>query len=156
MVRHVSVDGRVVRRAVSGQYAFHTLYNPAKRTRGGFLASTHIFLSLRNGILTSHDQAEPTDHSNTPSSPPPCHKYVPHSQSSLNLSALATKLIFKFSLTPILTYLASHQKDIFWTSFGLALLLHKASLIYNSPKILEWWRACPAVLKKTEALDGAS
>lgn len=81
------------------------------------------------------------------------------SQSSITLSALATKLIFKFSLTPILTYLASHQKDIFWTSFGLALLPHKASLIYNSPKILEWWRTCPAVLKKeygTEALDGAS
>ena len=81
------------------------------------------------------------------------------SQSSLTLSPLATKLIFKFSLTPILTYLASHQKDIFWTSFGLALLPHKASLIYNSPKILEWWRTCPAVLKKeygTEAMDGAS
>ena len=81
------------------------------------------------------------------------------SQSSLTLSALATKLIFKFSLTPILTYLSSHQKDIFWTSFGLALIPHKASLIYNSPKILEWWRTCPAVLKKeygTEALDGAS
>jgi hypothetical protein len=81
------------------------------------------------------------------------------SQSSITLSALSTKLIFKFSLTSILTYLASHQKDIFWTSFGLALLPHKASLIYNSPKILEWWRTCPAVLKKeygTEALDGAS
>lgn len=81
------------------------------------------------------------------------------SQSSITLSPLATKLIFKFSLTPILTYLANHQKDIFWTSFGLALLPHKASLIYNSPKILEWWRTCPAVLKKeygTEALDGAS
>ncbi len=81
------------------------------------------------------------------------------SQSSITLSTLATKLIFKFSLTPILTYLASHQKDIFWTSFGLALLPHKASLIYNSPKILEWWKTCPAVLKKEygpEALDGAS
>lgn len=81
------------------------------------------------------------------------------SQSSITLSPLATKLIFKFSLTPILTYLASHQKDVFWTSFGLALLPHKASLIYNSPKILEWWRTCPAVLKKEygpEALDGAS
>jgi hypothetical protein len=81
------------------------------------------------------------------------------SQSSITLSALATKLIFKFSLTPVLTYLANHQKDIFWTSFGLALLPHKASLIYNSTKILEWWRTCPAVLKKeygAEALDGAS
>jgi Flavoprotein len=80
------------------------------------------------------------------------------SQSSITLSTLATELIFKFSLTPILTYLASHQKDIFWTSFGLALLPHKASLTFNSPKILEWWRTCPAVLKEygTDALDGAS
>lgn len=50
-------------------------------------------------------------------------------------------------------------KDIFWTSFGLALLPHKASLIYNSPTILQWWRDCPAVIKKEygpEAMDGAS
>ena len=75
------------------------------------------------------------------------------------LSQTATKLIFRFSLTDLLTYLALHQKDIFWTSFGLALLPHKASLIYNSPTILQWWRDCPAVIKKEygpEAMDGAS
>jgi hypothetical protein len=75
------------------------------------------------------------------------------------LSSLATKLIFRFSMTRLLTYLASHQKDIFWTSFGLALLPHKASLIYNSPSILQWWKDCPAVIKKEygpEAMDGAS
>jgi hypothetical protein len=75
------------------------------------------------------------------------------------LSPLATKLIFKHSLTTLLTYLALHQKDIFYPSFGLALLPHKASLIYNSPSILTWWRFCPAVLAKEygpEALDGAS
>jgi len=68
-------------------------------------------------------------------------------------------LIFRFSMTELLTYLALHQKDIFWTSFGLALLPHKASLIYNSPTILQWWRDCPAVIKKEygpEAMDGAS
>jgi hypothetical protein len=73
------------------------------------------------------------------------------------MSQIRTTL--KFSLTSTLTYLASHQMDIFWTSFSLALLPDKASLIYNSPKILEWWRAYPAVLKKgcgTEALDRAS
>jgi hypothetical protein len=75
------------------------------------------------------------------------------------LSPLATKLIFKNSLTSLLTYLALHQKDLFYPSFGLALLPHKASLIYNSPPILSWWRSCPAVLTKEygpEALDGAS
>lgn len=81
------------------------------------------------------------------------------SQPPTTLSQTATKLIFRFSLTDLLTYLALHQKDIFWTSFGLALLPHKASLIYNSPTILQWWRDCPAVIKKEygpEAMDGAS
>lgn len=75
------------------------------------------------------------------------------------LSPIATRLIFRFSMTKLLTYLSAHQKDIFWTSFGLALLPHKASLIYNSPAILTWWANCPAVIKKEygpEALDGAS
>ena len=75
------------------------------------------------------------------------------------LSPLAVKLIFKFSLTPILSHLATHQKDIFWTSFGFALIPHEASTIYNSPSILEWWRREPAILKKeytADALDGAS
>ena len=75
------------------------------------------------------------------------------------LSPLAIKLIFKFSLTPILSHLATHQKDIFWTSFGLALIPHKASTIYNNPTILEWWRTEPAILKKEygpDSLDGAS
>ena len=75
------------------------------------------------------------------------------------LSPIATRLIFRFSMTKLLTYLALQQKDIFWTSFGLSLLPHKASLIYNSPAILQWWQDCPAVIKKEygpEALDGAS
>ncbi|RMZ74963.1 hypothetical protein DV737_g5587, partial [Chaetothyriales sp. CBS 132003] len=75
------------------------------------------------------------------------------------LSSLATKLIFRFSMTQLLNYLALHQKDIFWTSFPLTLLPHKASLIYNSPAILQWWKDCPAVIKKQygpEAMDGAS
>jgi hypothetical protein len=75
------------------------------------------------------------------------------------LSQIATRLIFRFNLTDLLTYLALQQKDIFWTSFGLALLPHKASLIYNSPTILQWWKDCPAVIKKEygpEAMDGAS
>ncbi|ETN39946.1 uncharacterized protein HMPREF1541_06173 [Cyphellophora europaea CBS 101466] len=75
------------------------------------------------------------------------------------LSPIATRLIFRFSMTKLLTYLALQQKDIFWTSFGLSLLPHKASLFYNSPAILQWWKDCPAVIKKEygpEAMDGAS
>lgn len=84
-----------------------------------------------------------------------------HAQSSppTTLSQIATRLIFRFSMTDLLTYLALHQKDVFWTSFGLALLPHKASLIFNSPSILQWWKDCPAVIKKEygpEAMDGAS
>ncbi|KIW24735.1 uncharacterized protein PV07_10430 [Cladophialophora immunda] len=89
-------------------------------------------------------------------------KYFTNNASSnppTTLSPIATRLIFRFSMTGLLTYLALQQKDIFWTSFGLALLPHKASLIYNSPTILQWWKDCPAVIKKEygpEALDGAS
>ncbi|KEF63511.1 uncharacterized protein A1O9_01489 [Exophiala aquamarina CBS 119918] len=104
--------------------------------------------SLEYTILTqSTSQVKAYFTNNTTSHPP------------TTLSQTATKLIFRFSLTDLLTYLALHQKDIFWTSFGLALLPHKASLIYNSPTILQWWRDCPAVIKKEygpEAMDGAS
>jgi len=75
------------------------------------------------------------------------------------LSTLAVNLILKFARTDLLTYLSLHQKDIFWSSFGLTLLPHKASIVYNQPSILTWWHTSPAVLKKEygpEALDGAS
>lgn len=103
--------------------------------------------SLEYTILTQPMSMIRTYFSNTSSQPP------------TTLSPIATRLIFRFSMTDLLTYLALHQKDIFWTSFGLALLPHKASLIYNSPIILQWWRDCPAVIKKEygpEAMDGAS
>ncbi|KIW16457.1 hypothetical protein PV08_06511 [Exophiala spinifera] len=104
--------------------------------------------SLEFAILTQPVSQIKTYFTNTTSSQPPT-----------TLSSIATRLIFRFSMTELLTYLALHQKDIFWTSFGLALLPHKASLIYNSPTILTWWKDCPAVIKKEygpEALDGAS
>ena len=76
-----------------------------------------------------------------------------------SLSDLATKLIFKFSMIQVLTYLSVEQKDIFWTSFGLTLLPHRASVQFNKPDILQWWRKSPAIIKKDygpEAVDGAS
>ncbi|KIX05758.1 uncharacterized protein Z518_03730 [Rhinocladiella mackenziei CBS 650.93] len=104
--------------------------------------------SLEYTILTQPLSQIRTYFTNNTSSKPPT-----------TLSPIATRLIFRFSMTDLLTYLALQQKDIFWTSFGLALLPHKASLIYNSPAILQWWRDCPAVIKKEygpEAMDGAS
>jgi hypothetical protein len=103
--------------------------------------------SLEYTILTQPQSQIQKYFTNTSSNPP------------TTLSPIATRLIFRFSMTDLLTYLALHQKDIFWTSFGLALLPHKASLIYNSPTILQWWKDCPAVIKKEygpEAMDGAS
>ena len=81
------------------------------------------------------------------------------SNAPTSLSDLATKLIFKFSLTQLLTYLSVEQKDIFWTTFRLTLLPHRASVQFNKPEILEWWLNSPAIIKKEygpEALDGAS
>jgi hypothetical protein len=104
-------------------------------------------VSLEYTILTQTLSQIQKYFSNTASNPP------------TTLSAIATRLIFRFSMTDLLTFLALHQKDIFWTSFGTALLPHKASLIYNSPTILQWWKDCPAVIKKEygpEAIDGAS
>ena len=103
--------------------------------------------SLEYTILTQPLSQIQKYFANTASNPP------------TTLSPIATRLIFRFSMTELLTYLALQQKDIFWTSFGLALLPHKASLIYNSPTILQWWKDCPAVIKKEygpEAMDGAS
>jgi hypothetical protein len=75
------------------------------------------------------------------------------------LSSLCVKLIIKFCLTDILTYLETNLKDVFWASFGQKLLPSKASAVYGRTEILEWWRTSPTFLSKdytAEALDGAS
>lgn len=75
------------------------------------------------------------------------------------LSPIALDLILRFARTDVLTYLASHQKDIFWNSFSSTYLPHKASTVYNSPAILQWWKDCPAVIQKVYdeyAVDFAS
>jgi len=80
-------------------------------------------------------------------------------QSPPTLSSISLDIIFRFARTDVLTYLASHQKDIFWTSFPSDMLPHKASIVYNSPAILQWWKDCPAVIQKVynaQAIDGAS
>ena len=75
------------------------------------------------------------------------------------LSSLCIKLIIKFCLTDILTFLEANLKDVFWCSFGQKVLPTFASAIYGRTEILEWWRTSPSFLSKdytTEAIDGAS
>jgi len=74
-------------------------------------------------------------------------------------SSLCVKLVIKFCLTDLLTYLETNFKDVFWSSFGQKLLPTKASAVYGRLEILEWWRTSPSFLSKdytTEAIDGAS
>lgn len=75
------------------------------------------------------------------------------------LSSLCVKLVIKFCLTDLLTYLETNFKDVFWSSFGQKLLPTKASAVYGRTEILEWWRTSPTFLSKdytAEAVDGAS
>jgi hypothetical protein len=75
------------------------------------------------------------------------------------LSSLCVKLVIKFCLTDLLTYLETNFKDVFWSSFGQKLLPTKASAVYGRTEILEWWRTSPTFLSKdytAEAIDGAS
>ncbi len=75
------------------------------------------------------------------------------------LSSLCVKLVIKFCLTDLLTYLETNFKDVFWSSFGQKLLPTKASAVYGRTEILEWWRTSPSFLSKdytAEAMDGAS
>lgn len=75
------------------------------------------------------------------------------------LSRLCVKLVIKFGLTDILSYLETHFFDLFWYSFGHTLLPDKASASFGRTCILEWWRTSPSFLNKeytSEAIDGAS
>lgn len=75
------------------------------------------------------------------------------------LSSLCVKLVIKFCLTGLLSYLEANFKDVFWSSFGQKLLPTKASAVYGRTEILEWWRTSPSFLSKdytAEAIDGAS
>ena len=80
-------------------------------------------------------------------------------QSPPTLSSISLDIILRFARTDVLTYLASNQKDIFWTSFPSEILPYRASVVYNSPAILQWWKDCPAVIQKvynSQAIDNAS
>ncbi|CAK7211985.1 hypothetical protein SBRCBS47491_001309 [Sporothrix bragantina] len=75
-----------------------------------------------------------------------------------DLSALAIKLIFKFSLTDVLTYVEAHCPLVF-RNFDGKTVPTKASAYFGKPAILDWWVRSPSFLEKqydAEALDGAS
>ncbi|KAI1338859.1 flavoprotein [Xylariaceae sp. FL0016] len=75
------------------------------------------------------------------------------------ISSLAVKLIMKFSLIDVLTYLETNLSKVFWASFSAKFLPNKASGFYGRTDILSWWNTSPSFLKKeydAEALDNAS
>ena len=75
------------------------------------------------------------------------------------LSRLCVKLVIKFGLIDLLSYLETHFFDLFWYSFGNTLLPDKASAVFGRTCVLQWWRTSPSFLNKeytSEAIDGAS
>ncbi|KAH0372368.1 flavoprotein, partial [Aureobasidium melanogenum] len=75
------------------------------------------------------------------------------------LSRLCIKLIMRFSMTSVLSYLESHHKDLFWTTFDGTFLPDKASSVFGRVEILEYWNTSAWFLNKkytAETLDGAS
>jgi len=80
-------------------------------------------------------------------------------ESMHELSSLSIKLVIKFCLTDLLTYVEVNMKDVFRESFGQKVLPNKASAVYGRTEILEWWRTSPTFLSRdytTQAMDGAS
>lgn len=76
------------------------------------------------------------------------------------LSKVCVKLIIKFCRTDLLTYLESNNSSLFWSSFGEAILPTKASAVFGTTPILDWWQKSASFsrVKKysAEALDSAS
>lgn len=74
------------------------------------------------------------------------------------LSALATKLIFKFTLIDVLRYIEESCPHMF-KCFDGKTIPTKASAYYPRTEILDWWLTSPSFLEKqydSEALDMAS
>ncbi|KAK0742347.1 hypothetical protein B0T21DRAFT_361161 [Apiosordaria backusii] len=75
-----------------------------------------------------------------------------------DLSALAVHLIFKFSLTGVLTWIEANSPHLF-KCFDGKTIPTKASAYYGRTDILDWWRRSPSFLEKqydNEAVDKAS
>lgn len=87
-----------------------------------------------------------------------CKKLSEASDSFRELSALATKLIFKFTLIDVLRYIEKSCPHMF-KCFDGKTIPTKASAYYPRTEILDWWLTSPSFLEKqydSEALDMAS
>ncbi|KAH6842932.1 hypothetical protein B0I37DRAFT_383221 [Chaetomium sp. MPI-CAGE-AT-0009] len=87
-----------------------------------------------------------------------CDKLAHAPPSFHDLSALAVHLIFKFSLTGVLTYIEANLPHIF-KCFDGKTIPTKASGYYGRTAILDWWARSPSFLEKqydVEALNRAS
>ncbi|KAK3381483.1 flavoprotein [Podospora didyma] len=87
-----------------------------------------------------------------------CKKLAGAPSSFQDLSALAVHLIFKFSLTDVLSYIESTFPHIF-KCFDGKTIPTKASAYYGRTDILDWWARSPSFLEKqydAEALNLAS
>ncbi|KAK7534801.1 uncharacterized protein J3D65DRAFT_555827 [Phyllosticta citribraziliensis] len=75
------------------------------------------------------------------------------------LSRQAIRIIMRFAMVPLLSYLETHHKDLFWATFGHAFLPDKASAVFGRVELLDYWRTSPTFLNKeytVDAIDGAS
>ncbi|KAK8152641.1 hypothetical protein IWX90DRAFT_462730 [Phyllosticta citrichinensis] len=75
------------------------------------------------------------------------------------LSRQAIRITMRFAMVPLLSYLETHHKDLFWGTFGHAFLPDKASAVFGRVELLEYWRTSPTFLNKeytVDAIDGAS
>ena len=87
-----------------------------------------------------------------------CSKLAEAPSNFHDLSALATHLIFRFSLLGVLSYIEANCPHIF-KCFDGRIIPTKASAYYGRMDILDWWVRSPSFLEKqydAEALNGAS
>lgn len=74
-------------------------------------------------------------------------------------SRLCLRLMMRFAMVPLLSYLEATHNELFWATFGHTFLPDKASSVFGRTEILEFWRTSPSFLTKeynSETLDGAS
>lgn len=87
-----------------------------------------------------------------------CEKLAVAPSNFCDLSALATHLIFKFSLLGVLSYIEANCPYLF-KGFDGKIIPTKASAYYGRIDILDWWAKSPSFLEKQydyQALNGAS
>ncbi|KAI0878615.1 flavoprotein [Hypoxylon argillaceum] len=134
----------------SALHIYTTLETPAdwKKNRANMTDSIELYMYDLEWLILS-----------CPGSDVICQKLSEAPKTLRYVSSLVVKLIMKFSLIDVLTYLETNLSKVFWASFSAKFLPNKASGIYGRVDILTWWNTSPSFLKKeydVEALDNAS